>query len=191
MTTAASIWGVPLEPFKQYVNGGPAGAGGGVAGAGGAGAAPGGRSNETFTWDIAAMYFALSKSSRARSIGASAANRQAELEQIAQDALKHNVRVQLMGALDGCYAAWSELVRCIVCGPQQGAQAEMEAQFGAMNSQLLLRLLDRMLGRLTRMTGAQWSGVANTISACALNIVFFFRRSLDSAAPVQITEVGL
>lgn len=107
-----------------------------------------------------------------------------QLERIAKEALNHNSRISLMMAINRAYDAWSELIRCVL--------GNRIIPYDTINNQLLLRLLDCILERLSSSVyGASWSQVSNTISQVALTIMFFFRHSLDGQQdPVQITIIG-
>ena len=107
-----------------------------------------------------------------------------QLQRISQEALNHNSRVSLMSALDRAYEAWAELIRCIL--------GNKYIPYNTINNQLLLRLLDCILVRLSNCVyGATWGRVSNIISQVALNIMFFFRQSLNGEQdPVQITIIG-
>eukprot|EP01084_Bolivina_argentea_P271085 461134_1 len=137
------------------------------------------QNNGTYTWNITKMYFALDRAP----LSQNDIDKQRTLKKMSEDALDHNLRVLLMSALDRAYDAWAELIRCVLSNKIIG--------YSQMNNQLLLKLLDQILNRLsTRVCGPLWVRVSNTISQVALNIMHFFRHSLGEECPVKIDFVG-
>lgn len=107
------------------------------------------------------------------------------LGNISKEALVHNLRVSLMSAIERAYDSWAELIRCIL------GNKNKIINYNSINNGLLLSLLDGILQRLSqRIYGPIWGRVSNTISQVALNIMFFFRHSLEGQDPVQIDING-
>jgi len=135
--------------------------------------------NASYTWNITKLNAVLQRAPGSMVV----ADKQFELQQICREALDHNNRVSLMNALGRAYDAWAELIRCVL--------SYRLLEHSVMNNELLLKLLDLILERLSSTVRGVMSGrIANTLSQVALTIMFFFRESLNEDFAVQIDVFG-